>query len=90
MNKHDVITKMAKNSGITARQAEKTLNSFLLVVEEALKRGEQVKIVGFGTFYVANRKARKGRNPRTGEEIKIPEKRVIKFRPSQRLLNSIQ
>ena len=90
MNKHDVITKMAKNSGITARQAEKALNSFLLVVEEALKKGEQVRFVGFGTFYVVKRKARKGRNPRTGEEIKIPAKKVIRFRPSKRLLDAVQ
>jgi DNA-binding protein HU-beta len=90
MNKHDVITKMAKNSGITARQAEKALNSFLLVVEQALKKGELVKFVGFGTFYVAERKARKGRNPRTGEEIKIPARRVVRFRPSKRLLEAVQ
>jgi len=90
MNKHDVVTKMAKNSGITARQAEKALNSFLLVVEEALKKGEQVRFVGFGTFYVVKRKARKGRNPRTGEEIKIPAKKVIRFRPSKRLLDAVQ
>ena len=90
MNKHDVVTKMAKNSGITARQAEKALNSFLLVVEEALKKGEQVRFVGFGTFYVVKRKARKGRNPRTGEEIKIPARKVIRFRPSKRLLDAVQ
>ena len=90
MNKHDVVTKMAKNSGITARQAEKALNSFLLVVEEALKKGEQVRFVGFGTFYIAERKARKGRNPRTGEEIKIPARKVIRFRPSKRLLDAVQ
>ncbi|MCP2519120.1 HU family DNA-binding protein [Candidatus Aminicenantes bacterium AC-335-B20] len=90
MNKRDIVTKIAKNSEITIRQAEKALSSFLLIVEEALKRGTQVKFAGFGTFSVIERKARKGRNPCTGEEIKIPERKIISFKPSRKLLNSIQ
>ncbi len=90
MNKHDVIVKMSKNSGVTARQAEKALNTFFSAVEESLRKDGRVTFIGFGTFYVAERKARTGRNPRTGEPIKIPAKKVVRFRASKKLTKAVQ
>ena len=85
MNKSDLISKMAEISGMTKASAEKALNAFIEAVKEALGRGERVSLVGFGTFMVVERAARKGRNPRTGEEIEIPAKKIVKFKPGSNL-----
>jgi DNA-binding protein HU-beta len=90
MNKHELVVKMAKDSGVTARQAEKALKTFFSAIEESLRKDGRVRFIGFGTFYVAERKARAGRNPRTGEPIKIPAKKVVRFRASKRLLDAVQ
>ncbi len=78
MNKTDLINEVAKVLG-TKKDAQKAVDCVFSTIKEALSRKEPVTIIGFGTFKVAKRKARIGRNPRTGEEIKIGEKNVPKF-----------
>lgn len=80
MNKADLITSMAEKSDLTKKDAEKALKAFIDSVEEALEKGEKVQLVGFGTFEVREREARKGRNPRTMEEIAIPASKVPAFK----------
>jgi DNA-binding protein HU-beta len=90
MTKNDLVAKIAKDSGITKAQAAKALNATISAIEKALKSGQKVTFVGFGTFKVAERKARNGRNPKTGEVIKIPKKKVAKFVPGKRLRELIK
>jgi DNA-binding protein HU-beta len=80
---------MAEKSGLTKKDSEKALNSFIEAVEEALVKGEKVQLVGFGTFEVRERSARKGRNPQTGEEIDIPAASVPAFKAGKALRESI-
>jgi DNA-binding protein HU-beta len=79
MTKDDIIEKMAKDADISKAAAGKALNSFMDIVKKALKKGDKVGLVGFGTFSVSKRAARNGRNPRTGETIKIKAAKVPKF-----------
>jgi len=85
MNKADIISRMAEGAGITKDQAAKAMEGLLEAVKEGLKDGGRVAFMGFGAFSVAERKARTGRNPRTGEVIKIPESKAVKFTPSEGL-----
>jgi len=89
LNKADLITKMSREADITKVAAEKALNSFIKTVRDALARTEDVRLSGFGTFMVGNRAARNGRNPKTGQKIAIPAKRVAKFRPGSALSQSL-
>ncbi len=89
MNKSDLIGQMAADAGITKAQAQTALNSFLDSTQGALKKGEKVILVGFGTFSVSNRAARTGRNPQTGKEIKIAAKNVVKFKAGSDLSSSV-
>ncbi len=70
---------MAKDAGISNAAAGKAINSFIDSIKKSLKKGDKVTLVGFGTFSVAKRKARKGRNPRTGETITIKARKIPKF-----------
>jgi len=79
MNKAELISKVAEDVGITKTLAGDVLNSFIRNVQESLKSGEKVTLIGFGTFTVSQRKARTGRNPQTGKKMKIPAKKVPKF-----------
>jgi len=90
MTKADLVAKMASSSGMTKAAAERALNGFLSGVRHSLKRGQSVTLVGFGSFSVARRKPRKGRNPRTGLPLTIPGAKVPKFRPSQELKKAIR
>lgn len=90
MTKNDLVAKIAKDSGITKAQAAKAANAMINAIEKALKGGQKVTFVGFGTFKVAERKARNGRNPKTGEIIRIPKKKVPKFVPGKRLRELIK
>lgn len=85
MTKAELVAKMAEGAGITKVQAEKALTAFTGAVEGALKAGDKVALVGFGTFSVAHRAARTGRNPQTGKEIKIEAKSNGKFTPGKDL-----
>lgn len=80
MNKGDLVEKIAAATGLTKKDCEATLNAFVDTIQGALKGGEKVAIAGFGTFDVSNRKARTGRNPQTGEEIKIAASKTPKFK----------
>ena len=89
MNKAELISVMAEKSGLTKKDSEKALNSFIEAVEEALVKGDKVQLVGFGTFEVRERSARKGRNPQTAEEIDIPAASVPAFKAGKALRDSI-
>lgn len=79
MTKAELVSKIAGKAELTKAEAGKALDATLDAIKEALKKGQKVTLVGFGSFYVSKRKARKGRNPRTGQEIKIPATKVPKF-----------
>mgnify|MGYP000153163123 CR=1 FL=1 len=85
MNKADLVVAIAKETGLTQAQAASAINVMLSKITDAIKKGEKVTLVGFGTFTVAQRKERKGRNPQTGAEITIPAKKVVKFSPGAKL-----
>ena len=85
MNKSDLISAMAAKTGSTKKDAEATLNAFVDVVTEALTKGDKVQLVGFGSFEVRKRAARKGRNPQTKEEIKIPASKAPVFKAGKAL-----
>ena len=85
MNKAELIAKIAEESKLTKKAAETALDAFVTSVEEALKSGEKVQLVGFGTFEVRERAARKGRNPQTKAEIKIPASKAPVFKAGKAL-----
>lgn len=89
MNRKDIILKLMKNAGITTKQATQALNSMIEGIKEALRKGERVTLSGFGSFEVKVRNPRKGRNPKTGEEVAIPSKKRLKFNPSRSFRESI-
>lgn len=81
MNKNELISAIAENAGLTKVDAKKALDGFISVTTDALKKGEKIALIGFGTFDVVERRARVGLNPKTKEKIQIPAKKVIKFKP---------
>ena len=85
MNKSDLIAAIAAKTGETKKDAEATLNAFVDVVTETLVKGDKVQLVGFGSFEVRKRAARKGRNPQTKEEIKIPASKAPVFKAGKAL-----
>lgn len=89
MNKQELVESIAKSTEQTKASTEKFLNSFIDVVTKNMKKPEGVKLVGFGTFATSKRKARVGRNPQTGEELKIPARKVPVFRPGKELKTTI-
>jgi integration host factor beta subunit len=89
MNKGDLINAIAEQANLTKAQATEALNTVLDSVGSALKEGDKVTLVGFGTFSVNKRDARTGRNPRTGETIQIAAKNVVKFKPGKELTDSV-
>ena len=90
MTKAELIANISKEAKITKAAAEKALNSFTGNVTKALKKGDKLTLTGFGTFMVAKRKARSGRNPRTGKEIRIAATKVAKFKPGNKLKTTIK
>jgi DNA-binding protein HU-beta len=90
MNKAELVEAIAKLITQTKADTERTLDAFIDVVSKNIKKKEGVKLVGFGTFGVSNRKARVGRNPQTGEEIQIPARRVPVFRPGKELKENVR
>jgi DNA-binding protein HU-beta len=89
MSKADIVEKIAKDAGISKAASERAVNAFIEAVTNSLKKGQSVTLVGFGTFSVGKRAARKGRNPKTGEEIKIKAKKVARFRPGAALREAV-
>ncbi len=89
MNKAQLIDAMAAGAGLTKADAKKALDAFVGATTDALKSGDRVALVGFGSFSVTERGARTGRNPQTGKEIQIPAKKVVKFKPGAELSDAI-
>jgi DNA-binding protein HU-beta len=90
VNKSELIDAIAESAGLSKAQAGKALDATVEAVTAALKAGDEVTLVGFGSFYVADREARTGRNPRTGEEIKIEASKQPKFRAGKSLKDAVQ
>ncbi len=89
MNKAELISSIAEKSGLTKADAGKALDALLESVTEGLTGGDRIALVGFGSWTVEERKARTGRNPRTGEEIQIPAKKVVKFKAGAGLTDAV-
>lgn len=90
MTKADLVNAMAEKAGLSKADAEKSLKAFTDAVTEALKAGEKVALVGFGTFSVGERAARTGKNPQTGEQINIPAAKSPKFKAGKALKDAVQ
>lgn len=82
MNKSQIVEAVASETGLTKVEARKSVDAFIEIIIRALKENDKVMLSGMGVFSVAQRSARVGRNPRTGAQVKIAPKRVIKFRPT--------
>ena len=90
MNKHDIIAKIADDTGMTKSSAAAALDSIIDGITRSLKKGNAVSFVGFGTFKISNRKARKARNPQTGAAIDIPKRRVPRFTAGKALKHAVK
>ena len=90
MNKAELIDAIAADTGLTKADAKRALESFVDTTSKALKGGDRVALVGFGSFSVAKRAARKGRNPKTQTEMTIPAKKVVKFKPGNELSGAVK
>lgn len=90
MTKAEVAAKVAEKVGLSHRQSVDAVETFLSSIKDALVNGDRVSLVGFGAFYIKKRDARNGRNPRTGNNIFIPEKRVATFKPGKALREMVK
>ena len=90
MNKTDLINAIAEGAGLNKVEAKKALDTCLNSISEALKQGDKVALIGFGTFSISERPSRTGLNPRTKEQITIDAKKIIKFKAGSELTDSIQ
>jgi len=90
MNKAQLIDAIAGDAKLTKADAKRALDAFIASTSQALKKGDRVALVGFGSFSVSKRSARTGRNPQTGKEIKISAKNVVKFKAGSELAGSVQ
>lgn len=89
MNKTELVAAMAEKTELSKKDAEKALKAFTDVVAEELTKGEKIQLVGFGTFEVAERSAREGRNPQTGATMKIPASKAPKFKAGKALKDAV-
>lgn len=89
MNKQDLISYVSENADITKSDATKAVDAFINAITNTLQDGDDVRLVGFGTFAVSERKATEGRNPRTGEVIKIKASKQPKFKPGKSLKDAV-
>ena len=85
MTKKDLVNAIAKNAGITIKDAGKSLNAFVEELGKAMAKGDKIQLLGLGTFKVEKKSARSARNPRTGAVIKVPAKKVVKFKAANSL-----
>ena len=90
MNKTELIEKVAKESAVSKSAAEQVVNSVFAAMTEAMKSGDKVALAGFGTFAVTERAAREGRNPKSGETISIPARKVVKFKAGSKLIDTVK
>jgi DNA-binding protein HU-beta len=89
VNKQDMVEQIAQAAEVSKSAAERAVDALVTAIKTSLKKGDMVTLVGFGTFYVGSRKARQGRNPRTGEALKIAAAKVPKFRAGKALKDAI-
>jgi DNA-binding protein HU-beta len=89
MNKQELISKIAQDTGITKTSASQAVDSFFEGITKSLKKGQPITFVGFGTFKTAQRKARTARNPQTGAEVKVPKRRVVRFSAGKALKTAL-
>jgi DNA-binding protein HU-beta len=89
MNKADLVNSLSENTGLTKTKSNEVIDVIVSTISEALRSGDKVTLVGFGTFTTTQRDARKGRNPKTGETLEIPAKRVAKFKAGTELTKSV-
>lgn len=89
MNKAELVAAMADQADLSKKDAEKALKAFTDIVAEELKKGEKIQLVGFGTFEVSERAAREGRNPQSGEPMKIPASKAPKFKAGKALKDMV-
>jgi len=89
MNKSQLVEAMAQEAGISKADSKKALNAFIKTTTHALKGGDKLTLVGFGTFSLAHKPERTGRNPRTGHPIQILARKSVKFKPGTDLLNTV-
>ena len=90
MNKAELTEAIASAASLSKADAKRALDAFVDTTSKALKKGDRVALVGFGSFSVSNRSARKGRNPQTGKEINIPAKKVVKFKAGAELSGKVK
>jgi len=90
MNKAELVEKIANQTGLTKRTSREAVDAIVSAITDSLAREERVTLVGFGTYQVMERKARRGRNPQTGEEIQIPAKKVPKFKAGKNLREVVE
>jgi len=89
MNKSELINQIAESSDISKKAADDALQGFIMAITDTLEKGDKLQLIGFGTFSVAKRPARDGRNPQTGKAIKIPAKNVVKFKVGSKLSDAV-
>ena len=89
MNKTELINQIAESADISKKAAGDALQGFMMAITGALKKGDKLQLIGFGTFSVTKRSARDGRNPQTGKAIKIPAKNVVKFKVGSKLSEAV-
>jgi DNA-binding protein HU-beta len=90
VNKRDLIAQIAQDTGVTKNSAGAALDSLLEIITNALKKGDAITFVGFGTFRTTQRRARVAKNPRTGDAIKIPKRRVVRFTAGKALRSAVR
>ncbi len=89
MNKGELVAAVAKEAGLTKTGAEGAVNAVFTCIRKAVSKGDEVRLIGFGTFAVSKRAASEGRNPRTGDKIKIPAKKQVKFKAGKELKDAV-
>ena len=89
LNKSDLISYIAEKNNLSKTDSDKVVNCFIEFIEESLKKHNEVRLLGFGSFYVSKRSATIARNPRTGAEVKVPESYLPKFKPGKQLKDAI-
>jgi len=89
MNKTELINQIADSAEISKKAAGDALQAFMEAVTDTMKKGDKLQLIGFGTFSVADRSARTARNPQTGKEMKVPAKKVVKFKVGSKLADAV-
>jgi DNA-binding protein HU-beta len=90
MNREDLVKLVSEKTGITKKAAEQAQKTVIEVISSTLEKGDSISLIGFGSFKVVERAARKGRNPSTGEKMQIPASKAVKFTPSKSLKERVQ